>query len=307
VGRSLGEAPLRLVPIVEDPAYSFAALNALTAADGTFAFLIVPPGTYRWKIDGHRSTSTVMPTASGVPYLNSSDVFMRDPNGYWINESIEVGASHIDDVALMARSGVTVSGIVIFEGSSPAAKPQAWLSLQKNHESFFGGHGVTNNGGKFEITGVVPGEYGFEASSPYFAIAEMTSGSSDLVDGPLIVGEGGVTGVVVRLTSQPSSISGEVRHSSSSIVPSATVVIFPRDSSARKTYGRERLRIQSTRAVSGRYAFDTLPPGDYYVAAIEDSLMARWLDPALFKSIEQHAQRVFLQPGEHLNVNLVKR
>ena len=307
-GGPVGQTWLRLVPTVEDRALFFAPAMALTAVDGTFSFLIVPPGSYTWEISVPDPPPTVTPSATGFPSLYRPDYGSADPNGYWIAETVEVGAGDIENLTLTAIRGVTVTGTIAFEGAAPPT-PQRRPSVSlKTPRERFGSH-VTQvtESGKFEIQGVKPGRYGLEVSAAGFTVVEMTNGANDLIDGPLVVGERGVSDIAVRVTSQPSSISGVVRNTNALVVPNPTVVIFPADSRAWKTYGREALRIRSTRGVAGRYTFTGLPPGDYRVAAIDDSLMARWLDPALFASIEPSAQRVALQPGEQLTINLVKR
>ena len=304
---ALGQTWLRLAYADEDRTFAFLPAQALTAIDGTFSFLIVPPGSYRWEVSVPNPPPTVTPSVSGFPSLYSPDYGTTDTNGYWIADPLEAGGGDITDLTLMATRGVTVSGTVIFDGApAPKGERRPSVSLKTAREIYGGRMGEVTEGGKFEIQGVKPGRYGLDAYAQDFSIVEMTSGANDLIDGPLIVGEEGVTGVVVRMSAQPASISGVVRTTSNAIVYSPTVVIFPGDSRAWKTYGRQ-LRIRSIRGVAGRYEFKGLPPGDYHVAAIDDALMARWLNPSLFASLERTAQRVALQAGEQLTINLVKR
>ena len=306
-GGPLGQTWLRLLPRGDDrfaPPYS---ARALTAIDGTFSFLIVPQGSYRWEVNVPDPPPTVTPSASGFPALYSPDYGTVDTNGYWIADPQDAGGGDINDLTLVARRGVTVSGTIIFDGPAPSKGQRGpFITLKGPRELFGGRMSEVTEGGKFEIEGVKPGSYGLDAYVPGFSIVEMSKGTSDLIDGPLVVGEEGVSDVVVRVSSQPAIISGVVRTTNGSMVSSPTVVIFPVDSRAWKTYGRQ-LRIRSMRGVAGRYEFAGLPPGDYRVAAIDDSLMARWLDPALFASLEPSAQRVALQSGQQLTINLVKR
>ena len=63
----LGQTWLRLVPTVEESAIAPRLSQALTALDGTFAFLIVPVGAYRWEVDVPNPPPTVTPSAIGSP------------------------------------------------------------------------------------------------------------------------------------------------------------------------------------------------------------------------------------------------
>ena len=310
-GGPLGQTWLRLIPSddegIADGALALRPAQALTAMDGTFSFLIVPSGSFRWEIAVPDPPPTVTPSVSGFPSIYRPDYGRADTNGYWIADPIEVGGGDIADLTLTAMRGVTVSGTLVYEGAPPPARQRGpSVSLKTARDVFRGRVADVTDVGKFEIQGVKPGRYGLDASAQGFSIVEMTRGTTNLIDGPLVVGEEDVSDIVIRLSSQPAGISGVVRGTNAAIVPSPTVVIFPGDSRTWKTYGRE-LRVRSVRGVNGRYEFKGLPPGDYRVAAIDDSLMARWLAPSLFASLEPSAQRVALQAGEQLIVNLVKR
>jgi hypothetical protein len=302
---------LRLQPVVPDPALGFAVAQALTAADGSFVFLIAPSGSYVWDITVPNPPPTVTPSASGFPAMYHPDYGSTDENGYWVPDPIVVGTEDVSELVLTARRGVTVRGTIAFDPVPGAGdvRPRGTVAISAGADRFAGRRASVVQD-RFEIRGVKPGRYAMTATagSSEWTVAEIAAGGNNLLDTHLQVGGEDIDGIVVRVSRYPSVISGIVRDATARILPSATVVVFPAESGAWNVYVQDAApRMRSVRAVGGQYRFDGLPPGDYRVAAIEDSLMVRWPDPALLATLAASAQRVVLQSGDTRTIDLVKR
>jgi hypothetical protein len=80
-----------------------------------------------------------------------------------------------------------------------------------------------------------------------------------------------------------------------------SVVLFPLDHALRRSASRWIRAAQPD--IDGRYAFDDLPPGEYFVAAASID----W-NPALetdrLQALEPTAQRITLRAGEELRLDL---
>jgi hypothetical protein len=89
--------------------------------------------------------------------------------------------------------------------------------------------------------------------------------------------------------------------------PSALVVVFPSDITMWGTSGANPRRTRSTRTnAAGGFSL-TLPPGDYYVAALRDDIADDWRDPELLSTVSRGATRVSIRDGEHRTLQLRTR
>jgi hypothetical protein len=75
-------------------------------------------------------------------------------------------------------------------------------------------------------------------------------------------------------------------------------VIFPVDPKKRVTTEDQSLLVR--RAVvdgAGMYLIQNLPPGDYFLAAVDESALDRWPQAALLETISRRAERISLVLG----------
>ena len=57
-------------------------------------------------------------------------------------------------------------------------------------------------------------------------------------------------------------------------------------------------------SAKGSYSFSLVPPGDYYVIAIDDRFSANWQDPARLEAFASAATRISIALGEQKGVDL---
>jgi hypothetical protein len=63
--------------------------------------------------------------------------------------------------------------------------------------------------------------------------------------------------------------------------------------------------VRATRATNaGGFHIVALPAGDYYIAAIDESLADAWQDPRRLDVIRAGAKRMTLKAGDHVPIDL---
>ncbi|HEX7780887.1 MAG TPA: hypothetical protein VF424_16675, partial [Vicinamibacterales bacterium] len=126
----------------------------------------------------------------------------------------------------------------------------------------------------------------------------------DLLDAPIEMspGTGSITDVELTFTDQHSGVSGLISTAPGAPVFACYVVVFPADR-ALWTAGYRRVRHQRP-ATNGRFGFDDLPPGDYFLAVLPDLDPASWNSPEMLGSLVERATRVTLREGERKTQDL---
>jgi hypothetical protein len=101
--------------------------------------------------------------------------------------------------------------------------------------------------------------------------------------------------VVVTLTDKKTELTGSATDSHGALVPGAVVIAFPVERDQWSNYGLSPARLKgSPTTTSGTYRFQSLPPGDYYVAAVPPEQSTIWQDPAALAKLVPLATRVTL-------------
>ena len=123
----------------------------------------------------------------------------------------------------------------------------------------------------------------------------------DAADRPVELTAAGLDNVVVTLTSRRTSISGTVRANDLTIASGVTVVVFPTDKSLWRQPGMASRRVQTAApGRDGRFAFPTLPAGDYFLAAPAWPA-ADFSDGAVLSRLIPSATRVTLSEGQAMS------
>jgi hypothetical protein len=101
---------------------------------------------------------------------------------------------------------------------------------------------------------------------------------------------------VVTFSKNQTELTGAMTDPTGKPAPDYTLILFPSDS---RFWTPQSRRIQTARPSSdGRYAFRSLPAGDYRLIAVEDVEPGQWFDPAFLKELLGASLAVSLAPGE---------
>jgi hypothetical protein len=297
--------------------------TALVSASGAFTFLGVPSGSY--TIDaglnvtqlssGGRDpalTPGMLRVQSGGASVQSApddvtlamqrkDVIDRE----WAELPIDVGADDVTGLRIALRPTVTVSGEVVWDGP-PGKLPGVMLEPADGDARLF----PTRTGlgppalQLFSVTGLRAGEYVFRPEvARGTTVVRIVANSQDVTTRTIDTSSGDISGVVVTMTTKATTISGSLRDVT---VPGqqTSVVAFPVEKRQWSRYGFKPLTIATTLFLGHKFTLTGLPPGEYFVIAVDAAFGGAWRDPAWLDAASRVATRVTLKWEEPVTIDL---
>ena len=310
--------------------------TALVSASGAFTFLGVPSGSY--TIDAGLNVtefSTVgmngLPRTPGMSVPQSGGKSVPSaPDGVslamqrkdvvdreWAELPIDVGADDVTGLRIALRPTVTVSGEVVWDGppgnhTNPAsgqtypAIPAVLLEPADGDPQLIPtrtgpGDGATQ---QFSKAGLRAGEYVIRPSVyPGTTVVRIVANGQDVTTRTIDTSSGDISGVVVTMTTKATRISGSVRDVTEP-GRQTSVVAFPVEKRQWSRYGFTPLTIATTSFLGPRYTLTGLPPGEYFVVAVDAASGGEWRDPAWLDAASRVATRVTLKWEEPVTVDL---
>lgn len=275
---------------------------AQVGPDGQFTFPAVAPGRYEIQI----VAPSPPPGGSG------------DRTWMWGSTPVAVDGEDLANVAVQLAPTFTISGRIVFEGTT-AAPPLPATSLPA---AIFGSvpSGLPPpamqllDGGRFSMTGLIPGVYrtnGFAAPlrgvqvpiGPWWLKSIVLDGR-ELLDSLLEFRQGSEN-AVVTLSDQASEISGSVKDAAGAPVARGAVVIFSVDRA--HWFVNSRRVVAVAPDVQGHYSIRNLPPGQYRAAIALDLEQGEWFDPDVLQSLLPSAVAVTISGTETKTLDLLLR
>jgi hypothetical protein len=269
------------------------------SSDGTFTIANVPPGRY-----------TAVARSGG----RSGDPRMAI-------QPIVVSGQNVDGVTLILQPGVTLSGNITVESSgTPAPADYSVFRVDvpevdplpgggTGRGGPFGGREGVQKNGSFSVGNLQPGPHyvrvtgGGAQGGGQWTLKSVTVGGADVADVPFELKPGqNVDNVTVVLTDRATDLSGTVRDAQGAGAGGLTVIAFASESQYWRAQSR---RISTSRTgASGAYRIRGLPPGDYYVIAVDDVQQGEWFDPAYLDGVKDKATHVTLNEGATKTLDL---
>jgi protocatechuate 3,4-dioxygenase beta subunit len=255
---------------------------AVNAADGTFEFAAVPPGSYY--------------VVAQAPGPVQQRVTARVP--------VDVGTSDVNNVAVRLQPAMAVSGKVTVDSSQPAVRLSSVRLTFTPAEPGPGNQGRNGqtqlaDDGSFQTelaadayiveAGGLPD--GYYLKSVKLAGREMTDATLDLSYG------GGPIDVV--LAPAAGDVTGSVQNARGEPAASVQVTVVPTTFSLR----RDMNKLVTTDA-SGNFTLHGLPPGDYRIFAWEEVETNAWMDRDYRQPFESSAASVRVQESTTPSVTL---
>jgi hypothetical protein len=298
----IGLVPLRLVPATgTDVNIDGDTPGSITVADrtGAFAFEAVPMGEYLLRA----STRVAGSGPGGMADL----LYAEFP--------LTVGPTDIEGIPVVLRPGLRIAGSFAFEGSTPRPRRLSSVSLSIEPVGSLAAplprsSPRPTDEGEFEATGLPPGRYYVRVTgSPQgWMFKSATLNGRDVADTAVDLRNGDATGITITFSDRWSGLSGGVQTSAGAVDPEALVIAFPTDPQTWNSAGVDPRRIKAVRtSKSGQYNFTTLPPGDYYVAAVPDRQAADWRDVRFLEAASRGARQVSIGDGERKTQDLRTR
>jgi hypothetical protein len=159
--------------------------------------------------------------------------------------------------------------------------------------------------GRFSTTELPPGRYfiRFDNPPPGWLLRDISLRGRDISSAAIRL-DSDVTDVAFTFTDKPTDLGGLVRGDSGA-VDGSTVLVFPRDRTAWIDFGRKPLGLRATRSSrDGSFHFVGLPPGDYFVVAVDDAAAVDWQQPKRLEQFATSASQVTLGKGESRQIDL---
>lgn len=272
--------------------------DTVTLNDGTFTFLGIPPGQY------------IVWTMTSPP-PGSTDAAL------WATGSFAVGDADVKNVSLALKPTLHVSGRVVWEGQTPAPPPARLAALPITFEAADGraiGPPLLNRSrgvpvdadGRFASDGLLPGKYFVRVPAPppgWSLKSAVVNGRDVSTDQPLSLEASDVADVVITFTDRPLVVSGTARTSQGAGDGAAIVVLFPVNPQSWIDYGATPRAIRGAPVGrDGAFSISSVPVGDYFVAAIPDTVGGTWQDPSFLERLARSATRVHVDRDQTIDL-----
>jgi hypothetical protein len=234
----------------------------------------------------------------------------------WAETNVGGGTQALAGLTLSLREGLTVSGQVSFQGAAAQPTPEARGGISISLEPADGrtadltsvARGRVDPNGSFTTMGVPAGKYVLRVSNAPqgWSLRSATFGGRDITETAVELGTNNATGVVLSFTDRPSEVNGTVRDASGNPDPRASVLVFPVERTAWVDTGSQPRRLKTSRTgKEGNFRIGNLPPGEYHIVAIEDSVPRSWQNPEYLDVIARGATVVRIGEGDARVVTLV--
>jgi hypothetical protein len=261
-------------------------IGARTSPDGSFEFPNVPPGEYMLY------------------------AFKSAEMGW---QFVTVGGSDVTDLTVQTLAGSTISGHITFEGADPPKPGDIELSPVPSDPDltpFVGGPGSADirTDWTFEITSVSGPRYLRVVRAPKeWALKAVLVNGGDAIDTVLPFGNRAesLKDVEIVLTDRTTTVTGAVAGVRDTVID-ADVIVFT--TNRQMWYGSSRFVAHTAVATDGTFTLRGLPPGDYYIVAVDRvpgiETDDEWQDPAVLDVLVRQAARVTLADGQPATISL---
>jgi len=272
--------------------------GAVTFTDfsGAFVFAGVVPGQYSL-----RATQSAGHGGGGT-------------NLYWLDQPLAIAGEDVEGLTAVLSPPLRITAHAQFDGAAPKPTqpsgrfmptPFTLEPVDRSTGLLAMAATLTADGG-FTLTGPTPGRYRIRVSnSPqgWMFKAALLNGV-DVSETPFDFTKD-ISDLLLVYTDRWSGLSGTVQGQGAD---AATVIVFTTDAQAWNDSGPSPRRLRSARATAaGQFGISSLPPGDYYVAAVREEDAADWRDASFLDALARVATRITILEGEHRSIDLQLR
>jgi carboxypeptidase family protein len=260
--------------------------------DGTFTIVGIAPGDYTLRVQ-----------RMGPPSPDGPETAMA---------SITVNGEDISDVHLVAAKPSKITGRVVVDPAAVAALPPVLMISvfpvspsgipapppppARVADDFTFETKSTPGRMRFALGG------GFNAGPTGWTVRTVRLNSIDVTDAGVEIKANEDVSVEVELTNKLTTVSGLVTNARGDASKDYTTIVFAQDKD--KWTGNSRYQNMGRPDQDGRFKITGLPPGEYYIIAIDHLDPGQQSDPDFLESVRSRASSLSLNEGETKTVNL---
>jgi hypothetical protein len=132
----------------------------------------------------------------------------------------------------------------------------------------------------------------------HWALSSVEANGRNVADEPIRIHED-IADVAIRLTDKSARVEGRLHWQQGAHSTGATVVIFPTARTLWQDYGwQAEWRVRQRPVLEDRYSLRGLPPGEYYLTAIDDDLPRQSLSVDFLAQLSRAAVTITLSAGD---------
>jgi protocatechuate 3,4-dioxygenase beta subunit len=263
------------------------------SADGTFALSGVAPGEHSLRVTQSRTGAA----------------------GEFASVPLAIGGTDVSGLHITMGTGATVSGRVVFEGTSPRtggpvtqrvtaaqADPQRQLSLIMGPTDPLA-NGTLDAEGNFKLAGV-SGRVFFGMTAPQgWILKSVTADGDDITDVPVDMDNRALlSDVRIVLTDKLTDVAGQVTDARGLPLKDYVVIIQPA-ATLEPIVASRSIRVVRP-DTSGRFQVRGMRPGRYVATALESLEQGRQFSPEFQKELRRDARPFAVREGETITVDL---
>lgn len=287
MGRTLAAGAIELGPQRNDQYASLSNYRVDIKPDGSYLFANVPPGKYVIRARGETQGDSI----SMFGLFN-----------------FEVSGTDRTAIDVAMNAGAVVSGFVDWERkgrTSIPAERQTIIVRAPMQDGSLSGDAPTGNlqpDGTFRMKGVLQGDHYFRLENlpAPWSLKRVEIAGADVTDIPYYLRYGQVeNGVRITLTDVSTTLFGTILPRRGDVLQGYAVIAFSTNPGL--WYPRSRhVVLQRPVNFKGSYKIETLPPGEYHVAATRDYDEADIFNPKALRQLAASPglKRIVIREGE---------
>lgn len=266
--------------------------------NGSFSIANVPPGRYilratgnggrgrggrgRGFAFGNNTSGSEIPQFATMPLSVNGDIDN-------VMVTLSPGATLSGNITVQATQSALLPDVTQFRINAPPADPQAAAPQIQAR---------VQQDGSFTLEGVQAGPVWIRAQTPRgWTLKSAVVDGHDVIDAPLEVRSAqNISGVSLVFTDKLTQINGTVTDQSGTPMPEFTVLAFPEDSTLWRPQSRQIMTARPDQ--NGKYQLQGLPPGDYFIAAIDPEVPGEWFEPTFLDAQRRGAAQFSLVEGD---------